>query len=443
MIKILLLILISVIGFCFEKYFSNYFLFSLQLLKVESFKSSVSILPLLLILPVLISDTLKSTLKDISIVFSYLAIFLFLSPKILFAVFIVLSLICLFYLERMSREHFLGNLFSVTLFFLSCVPILLYSLDIKLSPLHLYLLILFKSCLIMRILSWLVDRRIYKRRNYQSVFEFLEFIFCPVFFIFPGQIQFFLFGYFHENKKKFSEHDNKYSVVLLALWGFALMVIYSYLDQIFWGNFDQISIYSMKYGRISTQLLIGFYWLVLIYFQQTAGMAYQISLARILGYNFKYDMHWPLLTRSPIEYLRKHSSYVKDYIVDMGLKPIALLLLRYGLNEKMTYPLAAILSYSFYISLQTGYRPDYERPWLVTFTMIFFLAIFILNPLVVAEIKHKLSISTEESETLLVGENKPFKEWRVKDYVLWIINLIILSIYKACLGFAKAFANRN
>ena len=121
----------------------------------------------------------------------------------------------------------------------------------------------------------------------------------------------------------------------------------------------------------------------------------------------------------------------------MGLKPISLLLLRLGLKEKLTYPLAAVLSYTYFISLQTGFRPDYERPWLVTLTMIFFLFLFIVVPLIIGELMNKLNINGYAPETLLISNEKELKTWVFKDYLLWIFNIFILSVYKAALGIAK------
>lgn len=434
--KILCLVIIAIIGFLAEDNFRKVFLYSLNLGYRSGIWNSLSLLPLLLILHLYIQKTLQ---KKILVPLYFLGIFLLLSPMVSIACLYIIFFIGLYYIERLSRtKKIIGPVLMSIITLMIFVPLSLYTFRISITPMQTYFLILFKSCFLMRILSWYIDRRVYERSTFDSLSEYVEFIFCPVFFIFPGQIQFFMYDYFHKSKASDTEKINAPLIIWLGVWGFFLMIIYSLMDQYFWRYFNDIPGWMQHYGFWSVQLTIGLYWLIVIYVQQTAGMAYQVSLARVMGYNLKYDMHWPLLARSPLDYLRRHSSYVKDYIVEMGLKPIALVSLRKGYSANLIFPIASIISYSFFISIQTGYRPDYNRQWVVTGVMIAFLVFAILISYFRTFIIRVLKLNPIAPETLLTEDSgKVLKHWNITDCLMWIMTIFVLSFYKMLLGIVK------
>lgn len=439
LVKILCLILIAIIGFIVEKFFHDIFLFSLSMGYKTGIWNFLWMLPVLLVVHVLIQQ--KVSLKKF-IPLYFLLIFLLLSPLMAISLLYILFFISLYYIEKYSRtSKVLGpvliSIFTLMIF----VPLSLYTFKMTLTPIQTYFLILFKSCFLMRVLSWYIDRKVYQRTHFDTLSEYVEFIFCPIFFIFPGQIQFFLFDYFHKNKTIVSHSENSLDsvqVVWLAVWGYFLMIIYSLMDHYFWNQYNNIPGMFKLYGFWPSQLMIGFYWLIVIYVQQTAGMAYQVSLGRVMGYNFKYDMHWPLLARSPLDYLRRHSSYVKDYIVEMGLKPLALFSLRKGYAQSLVVPVTSIAAYSFFIMIQTGYRPDYNRAWGVTFVMIGFLVFAIAISYYRTFFgKHFTKLDQTPESLLSDSSYKKLKNWNALDYLKWALTLVVLSSYKMLLGLAK------
>lgn len=435
-LKIFSLLIIAFLAFLAEDNFRKIFLFSLNLGYRSGIWNSLSLLPLLIVFHLFIQKTIQ---KNILIPLFFLGMFLILSPMVSIASLYILFFIALYYIEKLSRtKKIVGPLLITIITLMIFVPLTIYTFRITITPMQTYFLILFKSCFLMRFLSWYIDRRVYERSNFDSLFQYLEFIFCPVFFIFPGQIQFFMYDYFHKSKTSDSEKMNFPLILWLSVWGIFLMIIYSLMDQYFWKYFNHIPEWMQHYGFWSVQLTIGFYWLIVIYIQQTAGMAYQVSLARLMGYNLKYDMHWPLLARSPLEYLRRHSSYVKDYIVEMGLKPMALLALRKGYRAKLIFPIVSVISYVFFISIQTGYRPDYNRQWSVTGVMIVFLVFAILISYFHAFITRVLKLNPIIPETFLTDDSKKLlKHWNITDFLMWIMTLFVLSFYKMLLGIVK------
>ncbi len=438
--KMFCLIFFALLALLAEHFFKDFLLFSLSWKQHHGFRDSLAMLPLLMIVHLMIQNFVKSKgIQNILIPLFYALVFLFLSPAPGISFLYILFFSAIFFLEKFSKDSKgINALLIVLIAFLVFIPMYLYTFKIDLSPLQIYFLVVLKSCLLMRVISWFIDRRVYKRVGYSSFSEFIEFIFCPIFFIFPGQIQFFLFDYFHKNKNHNPEKINYVTILWLGIWGFFLMVLYSGLDYFFWQKYSKIPFWIETYGYWQVQFVIGMFWLFLIYFQQTAGMAYQISLARLMGYDFKYDMHWPLLARSPLDYLRRHSSYVRDYIVEMGLKPGALFSMRKGMSTAITIPLMSVLSYAVFISMQTGYRPDYNRSWSVTLTMILFLMLFISLPYLHSFSKNAFFKNHVSSDNLLSASHfKSLKLWTLKDYLMWIGTLILLGIFKMFLGIAK------
>lgn len=362
-------------------------------------------------------------------VVTYVIFFVTLTGNLPIAIGLLVGSGILYWGERTSRNL---SASSSSLLFLGVlglyIPVFIYLWQVPLQSWSRYVLLLFKTCLMMRTFSWIVDRRVYKRRQFSSVLEFFEFLFCPIFFVFPGQIQYFLFNYFHESKKEFSGSAPRN--LLMGIWGLVAILLFGFASTYFW---REMYSWPVKVERRFLPLLhlgFGFYWLVIIYLQQVGGMAFQVCVARFLGYQIKYDMHFPLLARTPLDYLRRHSSYVRDYIVEVAVRPLSLPLLRWGGSALWVFPFVSILGYAFLIFPQTGYRVDYERPVASSLVLIGFLSVYILLPLVTSAGRDHLARPVKE---------KALRDWTGRDYLAWLGTLILVAMSKSALGLALAY----
>jgi hypothetical protein len=310
---------------------------------------------------------------------------------------------------------------------LAYIPFAIYVSQIEISKSQIVFLILFKSILAMRLISWATDRILYRQDPEHGFKEYLEYLYNPVFMLMPGQIQYVQYSYFHQSKSPSVATGRSWPEITtslgLALWGLLAMSIFSVGSDYFWSF-----LFNLPGGKSGIELAtihfgFGLYWLVLIYFQQAGGMSFQVSVAREMGYNLKYDMHFPLLARSPIDYLRRHSSYVRDYIVHVGMRPIGLGLIRRNIEPRLAYLISAILSYTALVGVQVGYRADLERPLSTGLAMVGFLIVFLVLP-----------FGGSLGEAI---REKNVRDWNRKDVLAWILTICLLAIYKSILGLVR------
>lgn len=390
---------------------------------------TIAALPLVVLIvrfiPRLLQGQSPTARLALGVVLSVLG-FVLISMSPLVALGFVSVAIALFYLARRRERGQLPAWVAVSLSIaLAYAPLILYLSKSSLTGPQLTILILFKTCFAMRLLSWVVDHRIYLRFENHGLLEYLEYLFCPIFFLLPGQIQYVQYSYFHKSKVEDGSLSYSESIRLLGLglWGIFLMATFSFANDYFWRHLYYLPEGKTGLNLVSVHFALGLYWLVIIYFQQTAGMAFQVSLGRFLGYDLKYDMHWPLLARSPLDYLRRHSSYVRDFVVDVGVKPLGLWLVRIGVSSSKSYFIAAVVSYAVLVGVQVGFRADMERPPATGLAMIAFLILFLLIP-------GQGRLGEPQHE-------KPIGRWTMVDYVRWLFTMIILGIYKSVLGLVR------
>lgn len=428
------LLVLSFISYAVYYFLGSKNVFFLSFKKDDFLLQCLGGLPLLCLSVVAVKQMgmrFKLQTQNVLVLF-YLLIFFLLSPGIEFSLISVVTLTLIFGLHRLLPDFKISTiLFLIASGALLYVPMVAYENKYSIALPFITMIIIYKSCIAFRLVSWIIDKRIYKRKEFSSFADYLEFIFCPIFFIFPGQIQYFVFNYFHSKKSDDLIEENHKQNLLVGLWGILLITIFTYMNYIFWEE-----IYYLPVDYSSTQLLIyhflvGFYWLVAIYFQQAGGMAFQVSVARLIGYNFKYDMHYPLLARNPLDYLRRHSSYVRDYIVESGLKPMAIPLLRLNFNPAVVFTLCGTLSYALFIIPQTGFRPDYHRSLKASLTLLGFLSLYLVIPPLFRWIRNAPQ-KTLVSEV----ENKKLKDWTFPDYAAWIATLVLLAVSKSIFGLA-------
>lgn len=395
----------------------------------KSFPVTIAALPLVVLLirflPGLLPDQARGARRVVGVALSVLSFGLVSMSPLVSIAFVSVS-IALFFLARRREHGQLPTWAAVSLgVALAYVPLFIYVTSASLTAPQLTILILFKTCFAMRLLSWIVDHRIYLRFEKHGLTEYLEYLFCPIFFLLPGQIQYVQYSYFHKSKVDDNSLAPSESLRILGIgfWGIFLMLIFSVANDYFWRHLFYLPEGKTGASLASVHFALGLYWLLIIYFQQTAGMAFQISLGRFLGYDLKYDMHWPLLARSPLDYLRRHSSYVRDFVVDVGVRPLGLWLVRIGISSSKSYFIAAIVSYAVLIGVQVGYRADIERPPATGLAMIGFLILFLLIPGQgrLSEPRHEKSIG----------------RWTMVDCIRWLFTIIILGIYKSVLGLVR------
>lgn len=307
------------------------------------------------------------------------------------------------------------------------IPFGIYISKISISKSQIALLILFKSILAMRLISWATDRVLYRQNAEHGFKEYLEYLFSPVFMLMPGQIQYVQYSYFHQSKSSsVATGDSRLAIgsrLGLALWGLFAMSLFSFGNEYFWKH-----LFALPVGKSGIELAgihfgFGLYWLILVYFQQVGGMSFQVSVAREMGYNLKYDMHMPLLARSPIDYLRRHSSYVRDYVVHVGMRPLGLGLIRKNIEPRVAYLLSAIFAYTALVGVQVGHRADIERPLSTGLAMVGFLVLFLVLP-----------FGGSLGEPI---REKHLRDWNMKDIMAWIFTICLLAAYKSILGLVR------
>lgn len=401
---------------------------------------TLSILPLACMgLLVLKKLAATSRFRQVFMTLGYVGIFVTLSPHLMVAVASILFFVLLFFLEKKtekSRIVFSGFLFFIILSLVG--PIVLYSVDAPLGGAQLYFVLLFKFSIAMRLISWIVDRRVYLRTENSSLWDFLEFIFCPIFYIFPGQIQNFLFHHFHQSKGELADHQNYIKTFAIGLWGIALMAVYGYVSWFFWK-----SVFYYPYKVSSdylplVHLAMGFYWVIALYLQQTAAMAFQVSLARFLGYQFKYDMHYPLLARSPIDYLRRNGSYTMDYVREVGYRPLAIFFLKRKYSPVLVLPLVGAAVYSLVVLSKTGYRPGPPRIWVAGLLLSASVFIYVCFSYINVDWSKSRSEQRKAIDTLGDPiEHKPWRTWTANDYWAWAGTLLLLSASNSLLGIVQ------
>jgi len=230
--------LLILAGFIFslESFLGGKFPFYLDVEIKPGLLETLCVLPLTCIGFLFIKKMVSAErLQQVVLTLGYVLTFIFLSPYLWEAFSSVLLFYFIFILEkRTPKTKTFFVLFIVIIFSSLAGPVVLYSFDVPLSPTQIYFVLLFKFSLAMRFISWIVDRRVYLRTDYSSVWDFLEYIFCPIFFIFPGQIQNFLYRYFHQNKGELPDQSGYLKNFGMGLWGISLMAVYGYVSWFFW-----------------------------------------------------------------------------------------------------------------------------------------------------------------------------------------------------------------
>lgn len=443
LVKSVYLLLLSLCYYFAGEVMGEHFFVSLRGQRSNHWMHGLWALPLATILFVGISTFLKYKELRIAWVMPllFIAYFIILMPYKIYAIVFVLLFVLLFVLQHFfAKSEKLKTSYLILSVFLMYIPLFYYPLKNANESTNLIFAIeVFKATMVVRFFGWVVERNIYKRKMFTSLWEYLEYMFCPFFFVYPGQINFFMYDYFHKSKLIICEAKQLVKNFMIGLWGLLLILLFSYGNFLFWTHIESVSSVTDNYRLFGIHLCIGFYWLIMIYLLQAGGMSFQVSMARFLGYQISYDMNYPLLARSPLDYFMRHSYYVRDFIFQVGMQPLALKLLRSNWPVSLVYPLSALLSYSVFIIPQTGYRSDFERTWEVTFSLIGILSFYIILSVVYSLVSKKSSVTSAQIMSLHLSDKKIIN-WNWKDFLFWILTLLVLSASKSLLGLAKYYS---
>lgn len=298
-------------------------------------------------------------------------------------------------------------------------------------------MLLLKVAVALRIFSWLVFRRLYFRKEWGSIWEFLEYFFCPVFFTFPSTIHFFLYQNFHGCKQTRPDH---FQNSLLALWGLFLLSLFYAASQYIGNAWLYAAILNSSPGP--AWIGYGAIFIVFVYLHHAGCMSLQVSLARFLGYNFRYDMNYPFLSRSPFDYYRRHSNYVREYMIEVAYRPMALFFLRKGWGKKWAEAAAAILSYSALIIPQTGPRPyNHFRSPSITVGLILVFMAFVITPYAYSWFLNLFRRGARSPQGIFELPNAagPLRHWAARDYLQWAGTMVVLSLSKLFIFFSAVW----
>lgn len=303
---------------------------------------------------------------------------------------------------------------------------------------------LLRESFILRTVSWAVFRRVYERRDFGSVWDYLEYFFCPIFFLVPSLLNLLGYGYFHERKEG-RVFAGGSGALFLGLWGLAFLAAYSFLRLHFTGPWLEPFLWARGLHLDGWFLFGGFVSFFMVILHHTGAMAFQVALARFLGYRLRYDMIYPLLARSPMELWRREHNYTRQFLIETFLRPISVFGLRRGWSLGATVFLAALAAYALMTLALSGWRPfEPGKSPSASAGMLTFFAFSLLVPV--------LFWSWETSRRrrsrllrILLGEEElaPLRQWRGLDFILLALTLLLVSFGKAAIGAARLWFDQS
>lgn len=285
----------------------------------------------------------------------------------------------------------------------------------------------------LRTLSWVFHRRLFDRREHEGWLPFLEYLFCPIFFVVPNLLCFVTFSYFHSRRADLPAPKILRAVAISA---FGLVAICGYwiLEQNWLQPVWRPFLWA-RAGELDGLLFLagGFVSHCAILLHHTAYMAFQIGIARLAGWQLRYDMIYPLLARSPMELWSRQHNYVKSYLVEEWIRPGMLTLTRLGFGGRAAIFWSALAGYIFFTAVFSGWRPfEAPRPPLVALAMILFFAIMLATALLLRERPGRFFMILRGNQPL-----EPLRSWHWYDFLLVLATLALVSAAKAGMGYMR------
>jgi hypothetical protein len=371
---------------------------------------------------------------------AYIAAFLLLVHRPSEGALILGTQLALFWLDRhLPHTRALNSAFVAVGIAYLLLPIYLMAFNQEVFSLHLAAITIFREAFALRTFSWIVFRRIYERREFGSLQEFLEYFFCPIFFLLPSLLNLLSFGYFHESKLKEGAKIQKKNALLMGVWGISLMVVYS-LSRLHFFDSVFASFLWERGARFDHWFLLGgFLSFLLIIIHHTGAMAFQVGLARFMGYGLRYDMCYPLLSRSPMELWRREHNYTRQFLIENALRPMTIFLMRRNLPKHWVFFFSALLAYGAMTVALGGWKPfGQENSASAGLGMIAFFSFTIFVPLLFWAFESRWR-NRSRALRILVGLEpfNPLKDWRLLDYALCAGTLLLVSLAKAGIGLLR------
>jgi len=411
------------------------FLFSFLQEAKGKLNASLALLPLLAGAGLLLGQKLGESIR----VFFWILAFLLLAPSLSFASSFIAGLIALYYFEKKTRAQGFSTpflfLFSFALMF---SPWILTENGFR-GP-DFWPLVILRLVLAIRVLGWVVQRRIYERPGYDNLQAFLDFFLNPLYLMLPTALEFVTYSAHHENRREPTRGEVK-DAFYLGLKGLVCMGIfcltfrYIYASRI-WSALNE------QGDRLTLLLFFsGCFYLVLFTIHHMAMISFQVSVGRLLGYQLRYDMIHPLLSRSPVEYWQRNHNYVREFLIEIGMKPLALFFLRAGIPAPISYLVASVSTYSLMMYSHMGYRPFFiSRDLAATTGYVVFLTLALAIPVSIGMLKGKQkSLQGTFGAFLGAGSLVPLRKWNFRDWLGSIFTFILLSISKAYLNWTRLY----
>lgn len=294
----------------------------------------LALVPFLLLVAIAIPSTWRAIVFVMTLIFiareSYTTILI-----------IALSLVSLFYTCRFKLHSSIGHWLLITTILAAAIYAQLQTDSWAWSLIHMGLGI--KS------IAWVVSVRVYR---YQFNFrDYLDYFINPVFFVFTNDLNVLTPKAFLDSKKTINLTDKiSFTPLLMTFVGLFLIIVYGMTQKFYFMQLHNIQFLSEWYfgGAISIATAVLFH---------TANVAIQVSLLQSTGHSLKVDMNQPWLAVNTMDYWRRMHFYVRDYVLEIILKPILTTMLRMNLNLVSFRFFVVILLYFGFTIFQIGHQP--------------------------------------------------------------------------------------
>jgi len=217
------------------------------------------------------------------------------------------------------------------------------------ASLH-WLFMLLQMFWILKTIAWIVTVRIYKKDYVLN--DYLDFFFNPAFFLFTNDLNVLTPDRFLSSRQidqTFKESDFKKNLGYLVT-GVFLIVVYGYLQKYYFLNLSNV-------GFVANPMIGGAISIIVAILFHAANVCLQVPLLNAYRNNLAVDMNKPWLAMTPSDYWQRMHFYVRDYILEIILKPILTTALRMNFSLKKIRLFFVFAIYMLFVTSQVGYQP--------------------------------------------------------------------------------------
>ncbi len=267
------------------------------------------------------------------------------NPIVVFAAIGFLSL--LFLMAPLARERalltaiWIGSLFAVLIWSNTAI------FQRNPPPPLLWFSIMLHTTWGLKSLAWVVSVRSY-RMNF-TYKQFATYFFHPSFMMFTNDLSVLTPDRFlrADSEKRVSTWTD--SLGLLG-GGLVLLALYALCQNLYFKQLDSVGLFAHPIigGVISIMTAIIFHW---------GNVCVQSAFLRAEGIHVPVDMNKPWEARTPSDYWRRMHYYVREYILDILVKPLMTYAIRSGLKVHVAKALLLLLLFAGFTYTQIGYQP--------------------------------------------------------------------------------------